>query len=104
MAIEQILQKEIDESKRWIDTAEGVYKRDLIKRIELINWVLEQMKNPDTYICAVIESKMNGIIDEINKKKSMIEQDPLDSELRILDWILYQSCGNELKKIERMPS
>jgi 3-deoxy-D-arabino-heptulosonate 7-phosphate (DAHP) synthase len=59
MGIEQTLQKDIEESKRWVDTAEGVYKRDLIKRIELINWVLEQMKNPDTYICAVIESRMN---------------------------------------------
>jgi hypothetical protein len=98
MGIEQILQDEIQESKRWIDTAEGVYKRDLIKRIELINWVLEQMKNPDTFICAVIESKMNEIIDEINKKKSTIEQDPLDSELRILDWILYQVCSNEIKE------
>jgi hypothetical protein len=33
---------------------------------------------------------MNEIIDEINKKKSTVEQDPLDSELRILDWILDQ--------------
>ncbi len=55
------------------------------------------MKNPDNSICAVIESKMNQIIDEINKKKSIIEQDPLDSELRILDWILYQVCSNEKK-------
>jgi hypothetical protein len=37
MSIEQTLQKHIEESKRWIDTAEGVYKRDLVKRIELIN-------------------------------------------------------------------
>jgi len=99
MGIEQTLQKEIDESKRWIDTAEGVYKRDLIKRIELINWVLEKMKKPDNYICAVIESRMNQIIKQINMKKSIIEQDPLDSELRILDWILYQVCSNEIKKV-----
>ncbi len=99
MSMQEILQKEIDESKMWVDTAEGVYKRDLLNRIELINWVLEQMKNPDTYICAVIESKMNEIIDEINKKKSIIEQDPLDSKLRILDWILYQLCSNEIKKV-----
>jgi len=74
---------------------DGVYKRDLIKRIELINWALEQMKNPDTFICAVIESKMNKIIDEINKKDSILERDPLDSELRILDWIFYQVCSNK---------
>ena len=57
------------------------------------------MKNPDIQICAVIESKMNEIIDEINKKHSIIEQDPLDSELRILDWIFYQVCSNEIKRI-----
>jgi len=34
------------------------YKRDLPKRIELINWVLENMKNPDIQICALIETKM----------------------------------------------
>jgi hypothetical protein len=48
MGIEQILQNEIQESKRWVDTAEGVYKRDLIARIELINWVLDGMKNPNS--------------------------------------------------------
>jgi hypothetical protein len=98
MTIEQILQSEIQESKRWVHAAEGVYKRDLIKRIEVINWVLEQMKNPDIFICAVIECKMNAIIDEINKKDSIIEQDALDSELRIMDWILYQVCSNEIKR------
>ena len=53
------------------------------------------MKNPDTNICALIETKMNKIIDEINKKDSILEADPLDSELRILDWILYTVCTNE---------
>jgi len=33
---------------------------------------------------------MNGIIDKINETNSIIEADPLHSELRILDWILYQ--------------
>jgi hypothetical protein len=28
------------------------------------------------------------------------EADPLHSELRILDWILYQVCSNEIKQIE----
>jgi len=59
------------------------------------------MKNPDTSICALIESKINGLIDEINKKDSIIESDPLDSEVRILDWILYIVCSNEIKKFER---
>ena len=43
MSIERILRYEIQESKRWIDKADGVYKRDLIKRIELINWVPNAM-------------------------------------------------------------
>jgi hypothetical protein len=38
----------------------------------------------------IIESKMNEIIDKINQMDSAIEADPLHSELRILDWILYQ--------------
>jgi hypothetical protein len=49
------------------------------------------MKNPDSFICAVIESKMNEIIDKINKTDSSLEADPLHSELMILDWIVYQS-------------
>ena len=57
------------------------------------------MKNPDTNICVLIETKMNQIIDEINKKDYTIEQDPLDSELRILDWILYVVCSNMTKKV-----
>jgi hypothetical protein len=92
MDIEQILQSEIQESKRSVDNADGVYKRDLKRRIELINWALNNMKNPD--ICAVIESRMNDVIEMINKKHSIIEKDPLDSELRILDWILYQVYSN----------
>jgi hypothetical protein len=95
---EQILQNEIQESERWVDKAEGVYKRDLIKRIKLINWVLQLLKNSDTSICAIIESKTNKIIDEINKKNSLIESDPLDSELRILEWIFYQVCKDQQKK------
>ena len=97
MSIEQTLQSEVEESKRWLNTQreESTYKRDLKKRIELINWVLENMKDPDIQICALIESKMNNIIDEINKKDSILEADPLDSELSILDWILYTLCSIE---------
>jgi hypothetical protein len=97
VTIEQLLQAEIDESKRWLDleTQETTYKRDLQKRIELLNWVLENMKDPNIYICAHIESRMNEIIDTINKTYSIIEADKLHSEVRILDWILYQVCINE---------
>jgi hypothetical protein len=55
------------------------------------------MKNSDVNICAVIESKMNEIMDEISEKHSIKEQDPLDSESRILDWIFYQVCSNKKK-------
>ena len=60
MTIEQPLQTEIEESKRWLNLEkdESTYKRDLAKRIGLINWVLENMKNPDIQICNLIESKM----------------------------------------------
>jgi len=63
MTIEQILQKEIEESRTWLDREkeETTYKRDLEKRIELLNWVLENMKNPGVEICGLIESKMNQI-------------------------------------------
>ena len=97
MTAEQTLLQEIEESQRSLDRDrdEGIYKRDLKIRIELINWTLENMKNPEINICALIESRMNQIIDEINKKDSIIESNPLDSELRILDWILYVVCSNE---------
>jgi hypothetical protein len=92
MTIEQTLLQEIEESQRWLNLEkdESTYKRDLAKRIELINWVLENMKNPDIQICGLIESKMNKIILTINKTYSIIEADKLHSELRILDGILYQ--------------
>jgi hypothetical protein len=97
MTVEQILQKEIEESRTWLDreNEESTYRRDLQKRIVLINWVLENMKNPNVQICGLIESKMNEIILTINKTYSIIEADKLHSELRILDWILYQVCINE---------
>jgi hypothetical protein len=53
------------------------------------------MKNPNIYICALIETRMNEIIDIINQTDSTLEADPLHSELRILYWILYQVCINE---------
>jgi hypothetical protein len=101
MGIEQTLLQKIEESKTWLNLEkdESTHKRDLIKRIELINWVLENMKNPDIQICNLIESKMNEIIDTVNKMDSAIEADPLHIELRILDWIFYQVCSNEIKRM-----
>ena len=102
MSIEQTLVQEIEESRRWINLEkdESTYKRDLVKRIELINWVLENMKNPEIRISELIESKMNEIIDKINQIDDAIESDPWHSELRILVWILYQVCFNETKQFE----
>jgi hypothetical protein len=70
MIIEQTLLKEIDESKKWLDREQddSTYKRDLKKRIDLLNWVLENMKDPDTKVCDLIESRMNEII--FNKSDS----------------------------------
>jgi hypothetical protein len=45
---------------------------------------------------------MNDIIDKINETDDAIEADPLHSELRILDWILFKVCSNEIKKFERL--
>jgi hypothetical protein len=97
MIVEQILQKEIEESKRALDGPidDTIYRLDHSKRIELINWVLEYLTDPNVRICALIETKMNKIIDLINQTHSTLEADPLHSELRILDWILYQVCINE---------
>ena len=95
--LQRILQKEIQESKRWVDKAEGVYKRDLVKRIELMIWVIENMNNDGADICRIIESRMDEILTKIKKTESILELDPLDSELRILNWILYQVSSREIK-------
>ena len=104
MGIEQTLLQDIEESKRWLNLEkdESTYKRDLVKRIELINWVLENMKNPDIQICDLIESRMNIILLKIKETDSIFEADPLHSELRILDWILYQVCSNEAKNTSKI--
>ena|SRR5438093_11065418 len=101
MTIEQALLQEIEESKRWLNLEkdESTYKRDLKKRIELINRVLENIKNPDIKICKLIEFKMNETIDKVSKIDDAIEADPLHSQLRILHWIFYKICSNEIKRI-----
>jgi hypothetical protein len=83
VTVDQILQQEIKATEVWLsrEKDESTYKRDLKKKIELINWVLEDMKNPDIKICNLIESKMNEIILTINKTYSIFESDKLHSEL-----------------------
>ena len=56
-------------------------------------------KNPDVEICSLIESRMNETIQEINKTGSIFDSDKLYSELRILDWIFYQVCKDQQKKL-----
>ena len=52
MTVDQLLQQEINDSELWLSRTheESTYKRELKKRIELINWVLENMKNSDVEI------------------------------------------------------
>jgi len=101
MSVNQILSQEIKNSELWLsrEKEESTYKRDLKKRIELINWVLENMKNPNVEICSLIESRMNETIQEINKTGSIFDSDKLHSGLRILDWIFYQVCKDQQKKL-----
>jgi hypothetical protein len=42
---------------------------------------------------------INKIIDKINQIDDGIEADPWHSDLRILDWILFRVCSNEIKRI-----
>ena len=97
---EQILQNEIKNVKILYEREkdESTYKRDLKKRIELMICVLENMNNEGTDICKIIESRMIEITKKINKTDSIFEADPLHSELRILDWILYQVCSNKMNE------
>jgi hypothetical protein len=99
MSVDQVLQQEIKDTQVWLsrEKEESIYKRDLKKRIELINWVLQNMKNPNVEICSLIESRMSETIQEIKKSDSIFENDILDSELRILDWIFYQVCKDQQK-------
>lgn len=95
MNFEQILEKELEDSRLWLsrEREESTYKRDLAKKIELISWVIKNMKNPETQICNILESRMSETILKINQSHSIIQSDRLHSELRILNWILYQICN-----------
>jgi len=71
MSIEQTLLNEIDESQRALNGPNDdiIYKRDQSIRIESIKWVLERMKDRNIQICAVIESKINEIIERDKNEK-----------------------------------
>ena len=44
---------------------------------------------------------MNETIQEMSKSDSKFESDKSDTELRILDWIFYEVCKDQQKKIGR---
>jgi len=100
MTLNQILEQEIKDSELSLSRTyeESVYKRDLKKRIEFINWVLQNMKNPNVDICELMESKLREVILKINQTHDIFEADKLHSEVRILDWIFYQVCSNKIKE------
>ena len=90
MTVDQILQQEIKDTEVYLtrEKEESVFKRDLIKRIELINWVLKNMKNPDVEICSLIESRMNNVVLIINQTHDIFEADKLHSELRGIGYFI----------------
>jgi len=95
MNIEQILEKDLEESKLWLsrEREESTYKRDLTKRIELLLWAIENIKNPEIQICDILESRMKETILKINQTHSIVQSDKLHRELRIMNWMLYQICS-----------
>lgn len=99
MTIEQTLMRDIEESQIALNgpNDDTTYKRDLAKRIELINWVLENMKNPNVQICEVMESRLNEIILKVNQSQDIFESDKLHSEIQILDYLFYQVCKDQQK-------
>lgn len=101
MSIEQTLQKEIEESTRALNGPidDTIYRRDHSKRIELLNWVLENIKNPNVQICELMESRLNEIILKINQTHDIFEADTLHSELRYLDYLFYNVCKDQQKKL-----
>lgn len=97
MTLENVLKNELEESKLWLsrEREKSTYRRDLTKRIELLSWVIEDLKNPEIQICNILESKMKEIILKINQTHSIAQSDKLHSELRILNWIQYQVCSSK---------
>ena len=98
MDIELRDQGEAEKSKtRYTGENDNSYKQYSMKRINLINRVLENIRNSDTKICDLVEPKMKETIISINRTYSITETDRLHSELRILDWIFFKVCSNNNK-------
>jgi hypothetical protein len=101
VSIEQTLQNDIEESTRALSGAidDTIFRQEHSKRIELIYWVLENMKNPNVQICELMESRLNEIILKINQTRDIFEADKLHSELQILDYLFYQVCKDQQKRL-----
>lgn len=57
MSVNQVFKRELQDTELWLsrEKDESTYRRDLKKRIELITWALENMQNPNSNICKIIE-------------------------------------------------
>lgn len=66
MTLDQILQEEIKDSELLLSRGndDSAYKRNLKRRIELINLNLQNMKNPNVEIISLIDSRLNETIQE----------------------------------------
>ena len=97
MILEQTLQEDIEGSKKSLERSidNTIYRRDLAKRIELVSWVADSMKDPNNQVCNLIESRRNEITLKINQTSTIFEADKLYSELNILEWIYYIVCKAE---------
>ena len=62
MTVDQILQQEIKHSQIWLsrEKDESTCKRDLKITIELIHWVLQNMKNPNVEVRSLVESRRDS--------------------------------------------
>lgn len=59
MTVDHVLQQEIKDTEVWLsrEKDEYTYKRDLKKRIELISWIIENMKNRDVEIVVLLNPR-----------------------------------------------
>jgi hypothetical protein len=71
MGVNHTLQKEL---KVWVildrEKEESTYERDLRERIELLNWVIGNIKHSRCEVCDLIETRMNEFILKINESDS----------------------------------
>ena len=60
------------------------------------------MKNLDVEISSLVESRMNNVVLIINQTHDILEADKFHSELRILDWIFFQVCKDQQKRLANL--